>query len=111
MYEKASAALNINHNTSKVNLYGEWSYWNAHDFGHLNAVGSEIAPILGGQTDLDYTGISRPISNYYAGTAGADIKLDSGTTIGASVNYWEGGNTNLAHNYGYYTFEDAPTLT
>lgn len=111
MYEKASAALNINHNTGKVNLYGEWSYWHAHDFGHLNAVGSEIAPILGGQTDLDYTGISRPISNYYAGTVGADIKLDSGTTIGASVNYWEGGNTNLAHNYGYYAFEDAPTLT
>ncbi|HTI59445.1 TonB-dependent receptor domain-containing protein [Mucilaginibacter sp.] len=107
MYEKASAALNINHNTGKVNLYGYYSYWHDHDYGHLNAAGSEIASILGGQTDFSYTGISRPVSNYYDGTLGADIKLDTGTTIGASVNYWGGGNTNHPHNYGYYLFRDS----
>lgn len=110
MYEKASAAVNINHNTGKVNLYGSWSYWHDHDYGHLNAVGSENAQILGGQSDFSYTGISRPISNYNDGTLGADIKPDTGTTIGANVNYWGGGNTNLAHNYGYYLVEDVSTL-
>jgi len=111
MYEKASAAANINHNTGKVNLYGSYSYWHSHDFGHLNAVGSEIAPILGGQTDFNYTGISKPVSNYNAAELGADIKLDTGTTVGAGISYWGGGNTNRPHNYGYYAFEDAPTLT
>ncbi|HJP62841.1 MAG TPA: TonB-dependent receptor [Mucilaginibacter sp.] len=107
MYEKASAALNINHNTGKVNLYGYYSYWHGHDYGHLNAAGSEIAPILGGQADFSYTGISKPVSNYHDGTLGADIKLDTGTTIGASVSYWGGGNTNHPHNYGYYLFRDS----
>jgi len=111
MYEKASAAVNINHNTGKVNLYGSWSYWHDHDYGHLNAIGSEDAQILGGQSDFSYTGISRPISNYNDCTLGADIKPDTGTTIGASVNYWGGGNTNLAHNYGYYLVEDVSTLS
>ena len=111
MFEKASAGLNINHNTGKVNLYGSWYYRHNHDYGHLNAVGSEIAPILGGPTTFSYTGISRPVSNSNAAELGADIKLDTGTTLGASVSYWGSGNTNLPHNYGYYAFENAPTLT
>jgi outer membrane receptor protein involved in Fe transport len=111
MYEKASAALNINHNTGKLNLYGSYSYWHDHDYGGLYATGSENSPILGGQTNFSYTGISKPVSNYNDGTLGADVKLDTGTTIGASVNYWGGGSSNLPHNYGYYQFEDAPTLT
>jgi len=110
MYEKASAGFSINHNTGKVNLYGNYSYWHDHDYGFLNAAGSENASILGGQADFSYTGISKPISNYNDGTIGADIKLDTATTIGASINYWGGGNTNLPHNYGYYSFADAPTL-
>jgi len=111
MYEKASAGLNINHNTGKVNLYGSYSYWHDHDYGHLNATGSENDELVGGQTDFSYTGISKPVSNYNDGTLGADIKLDTGTSIGASVSYWGGGNTNLPHNYGYYQFTDGPTLT
>ncbi len=111
MYEKASAGLNINHNTGKVNLYGSYSYWHDHDYGHLTATGSENDQLVGGQTDLSYTGISKPVSNYNDGTLGADIKLDTVTTIGASVSYWGGGNTNLPHNYGYYQSTDAPALT
>ncbi len=111
MYEKASAGFNINHNTGKLNLYGSYSYWHDHDYGGLYATGSENAAILGGQANFSYTGISKPISNYNDGTLGADLKFDTGTTIGASVNYWGGGSTNLPHNYGYYQFENAPTLT
>ena len=110
MYEKASSGLNINHNTGKLNLYGSYSYWHDHDYGHLNAAGSENDELVGGQTNFSYTGISKPVSNYNDGTLGADIKLDTVTTIGASVNYWGGGNTNLPHNYGYYQSTDA-TLT
>jgi outer membrane receptor protein involved in Fe transport len=110
MYEKASAGLNINHNTGKVNLYGSYSYWHDHDYGYLNAAGSENDELVGGQTDFSYTGISKPVSNYNDGTLGVDIKLDTVTTIGASANYWGGGNTNLPHNYGYYQSTDA-TLT
>ncbi len=110
-YEKASAGFNINHNTGKINLYGSYSYWRSHDYGYLNAVGSENAAIVGGQTDFSYTGISKPIGNYNDGTVGADVKLDTTTTIGASFNYWGGGSTNKLHNYGYYLFENAPTLT
>ncbi|MFB9841484.1 TonB-dependent receptor domain-containing protein [Mucilaginibacter ginsenosidivorans] len=111
VYEKASAAFNVNHNTGKVNLYGYYSYWHNHDYGYLSAIGSENAAILGGQADFSYTGISKPISNYSSAAVGTDIKLDSGTTIGVSVDYWGGGNTNHPHNYGYYLFEDAQTLT
>ncbi|MFC0512559.1 TonB-dependent receptor domain-containing protein [Mucilaginibacter angelicae] len=111
MYEKASAGFNVNHNTSKVNLYGAYSYWHSHDYGGLYATGSENAEIVGGQADFSYTGISKPISNFNDGTVGADIKLDTGTTIGGSVNYWGGGNTNNPHNYGYYLFANAPSLT
>ena len=111
LYEKASAGININHNTGKLNLYGSYSYWHNHDYGGLYANGSEYTSLVGGQTDLSYTGISKPISNYSDGTIGADLKLDTTTTIGASVNYWGGGNTNHPHNYGYYRLGDAPPLT
>lgn len=111
MYEKASAGFNINHNTNKVNLYGAYSYWHSHDYGGLYATGSENAEIVGGQADFSYTGISKPISNFNDGTVGADLKLDTGTTIGGSINYWGGGNTNNPHNYGYYLFANAPSLT
>ncbi|WP_121808134.1 TonB-dependent receptor domain-containing protein [Mucilaginibacter kameinonensis] len=111
MFEKASAGFNINHNTGNVNLYGSYSYWHAHDYGGLYATGSENAAIIGGQADFSYTGINKPIANFNDGTMGADIKLDIGTTIGGSINYWGGGNTSQPHNYGYYIFEHAPTLT
>ncbi|HTK19370.1 MAG TPA: TonB-dependent receptor [Mucilaginibacter sp.] len=110
MYEKASAGLNVNHNTGNINLYGSFSYWHSHDYGHLNAAGSENDQLVGGQTDFSYTGISKPVSNYGDGTLGADIKLDTSTTIGGSVNYWGGITTNLPHNYGYYQSADE-TLT
>jgi outer membrane receptor protein involved in Fe transport len=110
-YKKASAALNINHNTGKINLYGEYSYWHGHGYGHLNATGSENASIVGGQTDFSYTGISRPGSDDNDATLGADIKIDTSTTIGASVNYSGDAGTNHPHNYGYYRPDDAPTLT
>lgn len=111
MYEKASAGVNINHNTGKVNLYGSFSYWHSHDYGYLYAKGSDNAAIVGGQEDFSYTGISKPISNYSDGTLGADVKLDTSTTIGASIYYGGGGTTNLPHNYGDYIFPDAPSLT
>jgi len=111
LYEKASAGFNINHNTGKVNLYGNYSYWHDHDNGPLQAARSENAAILGGPVDFSYTGISKPVSNYNEGTIGADVKLDTATTIGASINYWGGGNTNLPHNYGFYILPAAPTLT
>lgn len=110
MYEKASAALNLNHNTGKVNLYGSYSYWHDHDYGYLHAVGSQNSAPVGGQSDFNYTGISKPVSNYNEGSVGADIKLDTATTIGASADYWGGGNTNHPHNYGYYLFEDGHSL-
>jgi outer membrane receptor protein involved in Fe transport len=110
-YEKVSAGLNINHNTGKINLYGSYAYWHDHDYGHLNAAGSENDQLVGGQTDFSYTGISKPVSNYNDGTLGLDIKLDTLTTVGASVSYWGGGNTNRPDNYGYYQSTDAPALT
>src|ERR1700743_3101702 len=58
VYEKASAGLNINHNTGKVNLYGSYSYWHNHDYGYLYAAGSDNAAIVGGHADFSYTGIS-----------------------------------------------------
>jgi outer membrane receptor protein involved in Fe transport len=111
MYEKASAGININHNTGKVNVYGSYYYSHNHDYGHLNAAGSENDQLVGGQTDFSYTGISKPVSDYNNGALGADLKLDTNTTIGASVSYWGGGNTNLPHNYGYYQSTGAPALT
>lgn len=111
VYEKASAGLNLNHSTGKINLYGAYSYWHSHDYGGLYATGTEDAAIVGGETTFSYTGISWPVSNYNDGTLGADIKPDTLTTIGASVNYWGGSTVNLPHNYGYYLFRDAPTLT
>lgn len=111
MYEKASAGLNINHNASKVNLYGSFSYWHGHDYSYLNAIGSDNAAIVGGPEDFSYTGISKPVSNYGDGTLGADITIDTATTIGASVNYWGGITTNFPHNYGDYIFPNAPSLT
>ncbi len=66
--------------------------------------------MVGGQTNFSYTGISKPVSNYNDGALGADLKLDTNTTIGASISYWGGGNTNQPHNYGYYQSTDGPAL-
>lgn len=109
-YEKGSASININHNTTKTGLYGSYSFSHEKTYGDLFAQGTENVGAVGGQTAFIYNGIAKPVYNYHNLIAGINEKLNANTTIGASVNYTNSADNGHSHNHGQYALRPDSVL-
>ena len=107
--EKASASLNLSHNSQKANVYGSYAF--SHDRYEVSwhALSTQNLPLLGGATTADFLSTIRPVSNTHTITGGLDLRLNPGTTIGASINYSNNRTNTMTHNTGNYTvLPDSP---
>ncbi|MBS1661739.1 MAG: TonB-dependent receptor [Bacteroidetes bacterium] len=86
--EKASASLNLTHNSRVFDVYGSYAF--SHDRAAMDwhAYSTERQPLLGGGfSHTDVLSDIKPVSNSHNVSVGADARLNSKTTIGGSVNY------------------------
>ena len=107
--EKASASLNLSHNSKKVDVYGSYAF--SHDRYEVSwhALSTQNLPLLGGATTADFLSLIRPVSNTHTITGGTDIRLNPGTSIGASINYSNNQTNTTTHNTGsYIVLPDSP---
>lgn len=107
--EKASASLNLSHNSQKVSVYGSYAF--SHDRYEVSwhALSTQNLPLLGGAGSADFLSIIRPTSNSHTVTGGMDIRLNPGTTIGGSINYSSSRTNTMTQNLGnYVVFPDSP---
>jgi hypothetical protein len=107
--EKASASLNLSHNSQKIGVYGSYAF--SHDRYEVgwHALSTQNLPLLGGATTADFLSLIRPVSNTHTVTAGLDILLKPGTSIGASINYSNNRTNTTTHNTGsYVVLPDSP---
>jgi len=95
MGEKGTANFNLNHSTKNINLYGSYTYLHDRTYTDLFIDGHQIMPFLGGATEVAFYTKTKQISNNHNATIGADIKLDSLTTLSSSLTY------NNSHSPGY----------
>jgi hypothetical protein len=108
--EKGSANISVNHNTGKLGLRSSYSYSHDRGYGELFAGGTENVPVIGGQTEFRYTGLSKPISNYHDAELGADIRPNQKTTLGGSIFFSDGNNQNSNYNHGLYALHPDSVL-
>jgi len=105
--DKASADINLNHNSGKFSLHGSYDYAHDHSYSLLLAQGTENAPIIGGPTTFHYNSQSNTVSGYQGFGGGLDYHASAATTIGGSIYYSISSNQNGSHNFGNYALPDS----
>jgi iron complex outermembrane receptor protein len=109
--EKASASLNLSHNSQKADVYGSYSFSHDRNEASWHALSTQDLPLLGGPTSADFISLIRPRSNSHTVTGGLDIRLNPGTTIGSSISYSNSRTNTTTQNTGtYIVLPDSPLL-
>jgi hypothetical protein len=105
--DKASADINLNHNSGKFSLHASYDYAHDHSYTLLLAQGTENVPIIGGPTTFHYNGQGNIVSGYQGFGGGVDYHASAATTIGGNVYYSISSNKNSNHNFGNYALPDS----
>jgi hypothetical protein len=103
---KAYAGTQLNYNSGKISLHGEYGYSYGQGYSFLLAQGTSNAGVLGGPANFQYNGESKPSYNYQGFNTGLDYRANSKTTIGGSIEYGSTITRNNAHNFGNYALAD-----
>lgn len=108
MGEKGTAGINLNHNTKNVNLYGSYTFQHDRTYTDLFITGSQYMPFIGGNAEVEFYTKTKRVSNNHNATLGTDIKLDTQTTLSASVSYNNIHSPNYTYsNAGYNILPDS----
>lgn len=85
--QKASAGVNIAHNTKKINLYGTYTFSGDKTYSDLDIVSYQDMQLFGGQLDVRLHDTTKASLNNHAATAGIEYKMDARTRVGADVTF------------------------
>lgn len=85
--EKATASMNLAHNSDKMSVYGSYTYSHDKSYADWLAVATANEPLLGGQTTSEFLSTIKSISNNHNATAGLEAKLNLKTIIGTNITY------------------------
>jgi len=105
--DKASADIDLNHNSGKISIHASYSNYHDHNYSLLLAQGSSYNEIIGGDNYFHYNGQGNNIANYQGFAGGLDYRAGSSTTIGGRVYYGISANQNNNHNSGNYALVDS----
>jgi hypothetical protein len=105
--DKASADINLNHNSGKLSLHASYDYAQDHSYALLLAQGTENAAIIGGPTYFHYNGQGNNLANYQGFGGGLDYHASGSTTIGGNIYYSISSNQTNNHNFGNYALADS----
>ncbi|HEY4325843.1 MAG TPA: TonB-dependent receptor [Mucilaginibacter sp.] len=104
---KASADVNLTHNSGKFSLHASYSYAYDHSYSLLLAEGTENDAIIGGDTYFHYNGRGNNLADYHGFSGGLDYHASTKTTIGGNVYYSVSTSQNNNHNFGNYALADS----
>jgi hypothetical protein len=104
--DKASADIDVYHNSDKVSLHGSYSYARDHSYALLLAQGTSNTPIIGGLNTFHYNGEGNTAADYQGFGGGLDYRPGAKTTIGGGLYYSISSNQNNGRNFGNYALAD-----
>jgi hypothetical protein len=104
---KASADVNLDHNSGKFSLHASYNYARDNYYALLLAQGTENVPIIGGNTYFHYNGERNAKSRYQGFGGGLDYRASAATTIGGNIYYSISSDQNNSHNFGNYALPDS----
>lgn len=85
--EKATASVNLTHNTENGDIYGSYTYSHDRSYNALHVTSTQDFPLLGGAMDVLFLNTVKPITNDHNATLGFDARINPGITIGGSVTF------------------------
>lgn len=84
---KAMTGINLTHNTGKINIYSAYTYSEDHSHSDWYADSYQNVPVMGGEQDVDFWNINKPIYKNHNGTIGIDVTVNERTTLGSRITY------------------------
>ncbi len=84
---KATAGINLAHNTKKINLYGTYTFSGDKTYSDLDIVSYQNMPLFGGQLDVRLYDTTKARLNSHAATAGIEYKITQRTSVGANITF------------------------
>ncbi|MEM6844958.1 MAG: outer membrane beta-barrel protein [Bacteroidota bacterium] len=107
--EKAATSINLSHNSSKINVYGSYSFLHDRSYSDLWVRGDQDIPALGGELDVYFLNTTHLVSDNHNATLGLEAYLGN-TTIGVNTAYNHSQVFSEVANRGEYTPRQAPFL-
>ena len=101
--EKATATINLAHNTKRVNIYGNYSYLRDRTYSNMFITSSQNMPQFGGQLDVVFWDTANATQNNHDVTAGVDFTINPKTVIGGSINLNLSSRTAANNTHSNYT--------
>ncbi|MEX6688318.1 TonB-dependent receptor [Danxiaibacter flavus] len=104
--QKATAGINLAHNTKKINLYGTYTFSRDKTYSDLDIVSYQNMQLFGGQLDVRLHDTTKASLSNHAATAGIEYKITPHTTVGANITY--NSSHDLRTTYSHSTYRLMP---
>jgi len=106
--EKATAGINLSHNTKNINLYGSYTFSHDKTYSDLYITSTQVMNFLGGNVSVLFLDTTKMIHNNHDANIGMDIKLNAKTTIGGSITFNKStGSSSTFNDAGYNILPDS----
>jgi iron complex outermembrane recepter protein len=106
--EKATASINLSHNTRYMNVYGSYTFSHNRSYSDMFLTSSQHMAFLGGDAFVNYWDTTKVVINNHDASIGLDAKLNAKTTVGGSITYNKSGRSGgTVTNAGYNVLPDS----
>ncbi len=107
---KQTTSFSMNYGSDKSLIYGSYSFSYNESSSGWRGQGITDLPVLGGNTEIDFTSNMQPIDRNHNINFGYDYQLSKSSIIGASLLFNQSRPLTLTNNRGLYNFVSEPFL-
>lgn len=109
--EKATAGIHLSHNSPKISSYGSYTWSRNRTYSDLHILSYQDMPVFGGRMEVLGLDTTHNLQHNHDVTLGINGKINTKTTLGASVSYNSSHSTATDDNYGRYLLYPDSVLT
>ncbi|WP_282042035.1 outer membrane beta-barrel family protein [Winogradskyella flava] len=107
---KQTSSVSVNYGSEKSLVYGSYSFSYNESSSGWRGEGITDLPVLGGNTEINFTSNMQPIDRNHNINFGYEYQLSQSSIIGASLLFNQSRPLTLTNNRGLYNFVSEPFL-
>ena len=107
---KHTSGLSLNYGSERSTVFGTYTFSYDDTYSGFQGIGVSEIPVLGGNTNIDFTSRTRQINRNHNINLGYEYQLSEHSSFGTSLLYNQSKPLVLTKNIGLYDFTNNPFL-